>query len=209
MIRNPHDEFRGVEPLRPCPVGGEPRPVAKRSNRNVLLTGSEATRLGAEHHQPRRFRVQRGVVEPSRTSHGTGDAIARGNLPSVRPRAGFPEGRRYRIFPSLHPVWHPRPYPRRAYGCHGGAHRPVERDAGRPACQRHGTLQDVPLDLRRGLLGVSQVYEVIASRQLNLLDNLPGYLTNLEGRGIVSPARKPLWPDTESLQWHHENVLRT
>jgi putative restriction endonuclease len=60
-----------------------------------------------------------------------------------------------------------------------------------------------------GLLGVSQVYGVIASRQLNTLDNLPGYLTNLEGRGIVGPDRKPLWPDTESLRWHRENVLRT
>ena len=38
---------------------------------------------------------------------------------------------------------------------------------------------------------------------------LPGYLTNLEGRGIVGPDRKPLWPDTESLRWHRENVLRT
>ena len=60
-----------------------------------------------------------------------------------------------------------------------------------------------------GLLGVSQAYEVIASRQLNTLDNLPGYLTNLEGRGIVGPARKLLWPDTESLRWHQANVLRT
>ncbi|HET7272199.1 MAG TPA: HNH endonuclease, partial [Rubrobacter sp.] len=60
-----------------------------------------------------------------------------------------------------------------------------------------------------GLLGVSQVYEVVASRQLNTLDNLPGYLTNLEGRGIVGPSRKPFWPDTESLQWHRKNVFRT
>jgi putative restriction endonuclease len=60
-----------------------------------------------------------------------------------------------------------------------------------------------------GLLGVSQVYEVIVSRQLNTLDNLPGYLTSLEGRGIVGPDRNPLWPDTESLLWHRENVLRT
>jgi hypothetical protein len=37
----------------------------------------------------------------------------------------------------------------------------------------------------------------------------PGYLTNLEGRGIVGPDREPLWPDTESLRWHRENVLRT
>jgi hypothetical protein len=25
----------------------------------------------------------------------------------------------------------------------------------------------------------------------------------------VGPYRKPLWPDTASLRWHHENVLRT
>jgi predicted restriction endonuclease len=47
----------------------------------------------------------------------------------------------------------------------------------------------------------------VASRQLNTLDNLPGYLTNLEGCGIVGPARKPLWPDTASLRWHQENVF--
>ena len=60
-----------------------------------------------------------------------------------------------------------------------------------------------------GLLGVSRVYEVIASRQINSLDNLPGYLTSLQGRGIVGPDRRPLWPDTESLRWHRETVLRT
>ena len=60
-----------------------------------------------------------------------------------------------------------------------------------------------------GLLGVSQVYEVIASRQLNTLDNLPGYLTNLEGRGIVGPSQEQFWPDASSLRWHQENVLRT
>jgi putative restriction endonuclease len=60
-----------------------------------------------------------------------------------------------------------------------------------------------------GLLGVSQEYEVIASRQLPVPDNLPGYLTNLEGRGIVGPSEDPFWPDNESLRWHHENVFRT
>ena len=60
-----------------------------------------------------------------------------------------------------------------------------------------------------GLLGVSQEYEVIASRQLTVLNNLPGYLTNLEGRGIVGPAQRAFWPATESLRWHQENVLRT
>ena len=43
----------------------------------------------------------------------------------------------------------------------------------------------------------------------NALRNLPGYLTNLEGRGIVGPAQNLFWPDTESLRWHQENVLRT
>jgi putative restriction endonuclease len=60
-----------------------------------------------------------------------------------------------------------------------------------------------------GLLGVSQRYEVVASRQLNILDNLPGYLTNLEGRGILGPSQKAFWPDTKALRWHHENVFRT
>jgi putative restriction endonuclease len=60
-----------------------------------------------------------------------------------------------------------------------------------------------------GLLGVSQRYEVITSRQLNVLDNLPGYLTNLEGRGIMGPSRNLFWPDTGSLWWHHKNVFRT
>jgi putative restriction endonuclease len=60
-----------------------------------------------------------------------------------------------------------------------------------------------------GLLGVSQEYEVTASKQLIVPSNLPGYLTNLEGHGIVGPSQKQFWPDTESLRWHHENVLRT
>ena len=60
-----------------------------------------------------------------------------------------------------------------------------------------------------GLIGDSQRYEVITSRQLNVLDSLPGYLTNLEGRGILGPSRNLFWPDTGSLWWHHKNVFRT
>lgn len=60
-----------------------------------------------------------------------------------------------------------------------------------------------------GLLGVSQGYEIIASRQLTVLDNLPSYLTSLEGRGIVGPSQEQFWPDIESLRWHHEEVFRT
>jgi putative restriction endonuclease len=41
-----------------------------------------------------------------------------------------------------------------------------------------------------GLIGVSQVYEVITSRQLNSYDNLPSFLTNLGGRSIVGPSKE-------------------
>lgn len=60
-----------------------------------------------------------------------------------------------------------------------------------------------------GLVRVSTGYEVATSPQLTALDNLPGYLTNLEGQGIAGPSRKPFWPDPESLQWHHRNVFRS
>ena len=35
------------------------------------------------------------------------------------------------------------------------------------------------------------------------------FIRPLQGRGILGPDRRPLWPDTESLRWHRENVLRT
>jgi len=59
-----------------------------------------------------------------------------------------------------------------------------------------------------GLMRVSSGYEISTSPQLTEIDNLPGYLTNLEGRGIVGPSQKPFWPDAESLRWHHKNVFR-
>lgn len=37
------------------PIEGEPRPVATRSDRDILLTGNEAFRPGAERYQPRRY----------------------------------------------------------------------------------------------------------------------------------------------------------
>ncbi len=59
-----------------------------------------------------------------------------------------------------------------------------------------------------GLMRVSSGYEILASPHLNVVDNLPGYLTNLEGRVILGPSRRPFWPDVESLRWHRENVFR-
>ena len=59
-----------------------------------------------------------------------------------------------------------------------------------------------------GLLRVSASYEIAASPQLTALDNLPGYLTNLQGCSIVCPVEKIYWPDPNSLKWHHENIFR-
>ncbi len=59
-----------------------------------------------------------------------------------------------------------------------------------------------------GLMKLSSDYEIPASRELTTMDNLPGYLTNLEGRVILGPSREPSWPDVESLRWHRENVFR-
>ncbi|MCA1718551.1 MAG: HNH endonuclease, partial [Actinobacteria bacterium] len=59
-----------------------------------------------------------------------------------------------------------------------------------------------------GLLRVSTNYGIATSSQLTAIDNLPGYLTNLEGRGIVGPAEAAFWPDPGVLRWHHDNVFR-
>lgn len=59
-----------------------------------------------------------------------------------------------------------------------------------------------------GLLGVSRTYEIFTSSQLRAADNLSGYLSSLQGRGIVRPAEDAYWPDTESLAWHYKQVFR-
>ena len=59
-----------------------------------------------------------------------------------------------------------------------------------------------------GLLRVSPTYDILASIQLRVVSNLPGYLTNLEGRSIIRPAEAVYWPDPLSLEWHHANVFR-
>ena len=59
-----------------------------------------------------------------------------------------------------------------------------------------------------GLLSVSLTYEILASSQLRIADNLPGYLISLEGRGMVRPVERVYWPDLESLRWHRKHILR-
>jgi len=59
-----------------------------------------------------------------------------------------------------------------------------------------------------GLLSVSLTYEILASSQLRVADNLPGYLTSLEGRGIARPVERVYWPEPESLKWHRKHIFR-
>lgn len=59
-----------------------------------------------------------------------------------------------------------------------------------------------------GMMSVSESYEVITSGKLKIRDNMPGYLTTLEGRPIILPLRDIYYPDLDCLDWHRENVLR-
>ena len=59
-----------------------------------------------------------------------------------------------------------------------------------------------------GLIKLSSDYEISFSRELTTLGNLPGYLTNLEGRVILGPSQRPFWPDVGSLRWQRRNVFR-
>lgn len=53
-----------------------------------------------------------------------------------------------------------------------------------------------------GMLGVSQEYTVIASRQIGVDPNVPGILQTLPGRSILFPTDKELWPAPENLAEH-------
>lgn len=59
-----------------------------------------------------------------------------------------------------------------------------------------------------GLLSVSPAYEILASRQLSIASNLPGYLLGLERNSMVCPEQRAYWPDPESLKWHRTQVFR-
>ncbi len=59
-----------------------------------------------------------------------------------------------------------------------------------------------------GMMGVSDSYNVITSRQIGADPNVPGFLQTLSGRGIIPPADRELWPEQKYLLWHRrENRL--
>lgn len=53
-----------------------------------------------------------------------------------------------------------------------------------------------------GMMGVSDNYEVITSRQIAANPNVPGFLMTLSGRGVILPKDRDLWPAKEHLAEH-------
>jgi putative restriction endonuclease len=53
-----------------------------------------------------------------------------------------------------------------------------------------------------GLMGVSDAYAVIISRQVAQTHNAAGALLNLADRNILGPQDKTLWPHQIHLGWH-------
>ncbi len=53
-----------------------------------------------------------------------------------------------------------------------------------------------------GMMGVSDDYNVITSRQIAANPNVPGFLLTLSGRGIIPPADRDLWPAQQYLADH-------
>ncbi len=59
----------------------------------------------------------------------------------------------------------------------------------------------------KGMLGISDDYEVITSGHINTNPNIPGFFLTLSDRKIIPPAEKVLWPAKEYLQWHRKQIL--
>jgi len=55
-----------------------------------------------------------------------------------------------------------------------------------------------------GMMGVSDSYAVITSRQISADPNVPGFLLTLNGRGIIPPMDHDLWPAREYLAEHRK-----
>jgi putative restriction endonuclease len=53
-----------------------------------------------------------------------------------------------------------------------------------------------------GMMGISDDFNVITSRQIGVDPNVPGFMLTLSGRGIIPPADRDLWPEREYLKWH-------
>ncbi len=59
-------------------------------------------------------------------------------------------------------------------------------------------------DFDEGMMGVSENYGVITSRQIAANPNVPGFLLTLSGRGIIPPPDRDLWPAQQYLAEHRK-----
>ncbi len=57
----------------------------------------------------------------------------------------------------------------------------------------------------KGMMGVSDNYEVITSRQIAADPNVPGLLLTLTGRGIIGPQERELWPAQQYIAEHRRD----
>ena len=55
-----------------------------------------------------------------------------------------------------------------------------------------------------GMMGVSENYDVITSRQIAANPNVPGFLMTLTGRSIIPPPDRDLWPAQQYLAEHRK-----
>jgi len=53
-----------------------------------------------------------------------------------------------------------------------------------------------------GMMGVSDNYDVITSRQIAANPNVPGFLLTLSGRSIIAPEDRDVWPAQQYLAEH-------
>lgn len=58
-----------------------------------------------------------------------------------------------------------------------------------------------------GMTGVSSRYQVLLSKDLRTMENLPGHLLTVEHRQILGPNEEALWPDQDALKWHRQHVF--
>lgn len=59
-----------------------------------------------------------------------------------------------------------------------------------------------------GMLTVTVKYTVLTSLQIAANHNLPCHVVTLNSHPIICPEERLLWPDTEALSWHKQNVYR-
>lgn len=64
--------------------------------------------------------------------------------------------------------------------------------------------QDVYWAFDEGMMGVSESYAVITSRQIAANPNVPGFLLTLTGRSIIPPPDRDLWSAQQYLAEHRK-----